>query len=359
MAPAVRAGEGQAVVGTLAGYELSVRESPLSLIADAAEELTFGLDNTEELDLKERKEKMPAETILLEKVRMYQEMMGQANDSRRADPLIRFLKNQGNLQSLSEQSREFFPDPTDAWASLMEARELLAGEGAPAETLAAIDRVLAGLEADQGPEIRAGLEAVLGRAGFESLGPAEEMRADYRQAVCDFPGTVEMFEFILSKYGENGFNNAIDYLNKVLAGDLASDSPSHDGGHLEAVAANLGMVRVINSAHGLCQRLMDRWQNVHGAADVQLTSTALVKEILSLKNESFIPSSRIDQIVGKARPSDIEGEVLFLQEFLGTARAFSPQLFDKAENRLKFIDAIQQSLDLSIAREDEYLASLE
>ncbi|MDR1086475.1 MAG: type III secretion system gatekeeper subunit SctW [Deltaproteobacteria bacterium] len=348
-------------VGSLAGYSLSVSDSPLSLIADAAEELTFGLDNTEELDLKERKEKKPAETLLLEKVRLYQEMMTQADGDRRpaADTLIRFLRNQADLSRLSEQVREFHPDPTDAWASLLEARDLLAREGAPAETLAAIDRAVTQLEADLGPEIRAGFAAVLARAGFESLGPAGEMRDDYRQAVIDFPDTAEMFEFILEKYGENDFDAALDYLNRALANDLAADSPSHDGVHLEAVAANLGQVRIINSAHSLCQRLMNRWQEIHGVADCQLTAMALVKEILALKKENFISASRIDRIVSEARPPDIEGEVLFLQELLNTSRGLAAGLFDRAENRLKFIAAVQESLDSAITREDEYLASLE
>jgi type III secretion protein W len=349
----------QAAVGVLAGHAASVSESPLSLIADAAEELTFCLDNTEELELKERKQKKPAESVLLEKVQLYQELTRQVGQDRRANPLIQFLKSKNAFQNLLEKAKEFYPDPTDAWASLLEAREALAEEGAAAETLLAIDAAIEDLQTQSCPEIKAGLEAVLGRAGYEELGSVDELRSEYRQTVCDFPGVTEMFEFIMDKYGENDFNAAMDYLSKVLANDLASDSPSHDGRHLEAVASNLGQVRILNSAHGFCELLLDRWRDVHGAADSQLTPMALVKEILAIKRENYISSSRIDQIVKAARPPDIEKEVLFLQELLNTARGFSPRLFDSADNRLKFIDAVQQALDQAIAREDEYLASLE
>jgi type III secretion protein W len=222
----------QAAVGVLAGHEASVSESPLSLIADAAEELTFGLDNTEELELKERKQKKPAESVLLAKVQQYQEMMHQVGQERRSYPLIQFLKSKNAFQNLLEKTREFFPDPTDAWASLLEAREALAGEGAAAESLLAIDAAIEDLKSQSGPEIKAGLEAVLGWEGYEELGTVDELRAEYRQTVCDFPGVTEMFEFIMDKYGENGFNLAMDYLSKVLANDLASDSPSLDGLHL-------------------------------------------------------------------------------------------------------------------------------
>ena len=48
--PAVRSN--REVVGNLAGYQATVSDDPLASLTDAAEELTFGVDNTKELTLK-------------------------------------------------------------------------------------------------------------------------------------------------------------------------------------------------------------------------------------------------------------------------------------------------------------------
>ena len=46
-----------AVTGSLFGNTATVVESPLSLLAEAAEELTFAADTTDDFELEERKER--------------------------------------------------------------------------------------------------------------------------------------------------------------------------------------------------------------------------------------------------------------------------------------------------------------
>lgn len=75
------------------------------------------------------------------------------------------------------------------------------------------------------------------------------------------------------------------------------------------------------------------------------------------KNISSGPCRSI-ALISKAKAPDIEREVLFLQELLNMTRNLPVQLFDGEQGRMKVIDAVQESVDAAIRREDEYLASL-
>ncbi|MDR3037791.1 MAG: TyeA family type III secretion system gatekeeper subunit, partial [Candidatus Adiutrix sp.] len=146
---------------------------------------------------------------------------------------------------------------------------------------------------------------------------------------------------------------------RSLADDLAADQPSQGTEHLEAVGAGLGQARVLNGAHALATSLTDRWAKVHQVTDSQLRPLGLVREFLTAKNQRFFSADDLAPLVRAARPPDIEKEVLFLQELLGTVRRFSPQFFDGPENRMKVMAAVQEAVDQAVAREDEYLAGLE
>ncbi|MDR3159371.1 MAG: TyeA family type III secretion system gatekeeper subunit, partial [Zoogloeaceae bacterium] len=107
-------------------------------------------------------------------------------------------------------------------------------------------------------------------------------------------------------------------------------------------------------AHALLVRFLERWHGVHGVQG-EWTPMSLLQEVLRMKKNHYLASRDIDGLLAKAKAPDIEREVLFLQEFLGASRGFSPLFFEGDEARMKFIAAAQESLDLAIAREDEAL----
>jgi type III secretion protein W len=159
---------------------------------------------------------------------------------------------------------------------------------------------------------------------------------------------------VLEKYGADGFEAGLDFLFRSLASDLESDQKSHEKAHLEAVGASLGKARIVNGAHALIVRLLDRWQGVHGIRG-EWTPMSFLQEVLRLQKNNYLAARDIDALLAKAKAPDIEREVLFLQEFLGTSRNFSPLFFEGDEGRMKFIAAAQESLDAAITREDEAL----
>jgi type III secretion protein W len=346
--------------GELAGYEVRVSSDPLDLLADAAEELTFGQDNTKELDLKERKAKSDRQSSMVDKIDRYQELMARSGQKSSLERLMGAMKNARDAQKAWDQAlEEFGGDPTLAWAALKQIKADLEGQ-APPEVLATLEQAALELESRHGGAIRAGLAGTLAAQEHEGLGQIWELGADYRQTVRDFYDRPDdMFAFIQDKYGPDRFEEALDFLFKSLGDDLASDQPSFGSAHLEAVGAGLGQARVLNGAHAIFGRLLERWDTVHQVPDCELKPLDLVREFLKIKNQRFLSPDDLAPLATAARAPDIEREVLFLQELLGTVRLLSPQFFEGTENRLKVLETVQEALDRTIAREDEYLASLQ
>lgn len=70
-----------AAVGSLFGNAAAVVESPMSLLADAAEELTFAADTTDDFELDERKERDEIDEAMEERVKKYQELMRESGEA--------------------------------------------------------------------------------------------------------------------------------------------------------------------------------------------------------------------------------------------------------------------------------------
>ncbi len=350
------------MTGSLMGREAVKVDSPMSLLADAAEELTFAADTTDKFELSDRKERRKTENSLIERVQLYQEMMHQAGKSREMDQLTQRLKLMESREQVLGEARQRFPDPSDAWAALAESLATLEKEGAPEAVLAGIRGAMTDLEQQSGPAIRAGIYGALAASGVEGLGEADELRDLYRQTVLDFGNVNEVYAHVLERFGESGFGQAMDFLFRALGNDLGSDAPSMEKTHLEHVHGSLGQVRLLQSAHTLCDKMLERWESVHGVQGVRdgsLKPMDLLGEIVALRNERFLGGMNIDKIASRAKAPDIEREVLFLQEMLNMTRSFPSQLFDGDQGRMKVLDAVQEAVDNAVAREDEFLAAQE
>ncbi|GAB1409648.1 type III secretion system gatekeeper subunit SctW [Desulfovibrionales bacterium] len=358
-----RSGSGSGpLVGSLMGREAVAVDSPMSLLADAAEELTFAVDTTEQYELADRKERKSTEDSLIERVRMYQELMHQAGKTHDMDQLTQRMRMVETRERALREAREYFPDSSDAWAALKASLEQLEAEGAPETAVTSVREAIAELEQTEGAAIRAGIYGATAAQEFSGLDTTDGLRDLYRQAVLDFGTVNDVFAHVQERFGDVGFGQAMDFLFRALGNDLGSDAPSMDATHLEHVHSNLGQVRLLQSAHTLCDTMLQRWESVHGIKGVRddsLTSMDLLGEIVGLRNERFLGAMNIESIASRAKAPDIEREVLFLQELLNTTRSFPSQLFDGDQGRMKVLDAVQEAVDNAIAREDAFLAAQE
>lgn len=348
-----------AAVGSLFGNAAEVVESPMSLLADAAEELTFAADTTDDFELDERKERDEIDEAMEERVKKYQELMRESGEAEQIDQLKDAIRAREGREHALRQARQRFPDPSDAWAALKEIRDELAGDASvSAETLRGVDEALAEMEASDGPAIRSGICGALNARGFDALGSPSELGSLYRGAVCDFADVNALYAHIQEKYGSD-FDAALDFLYKSLASDMAADVPSMETTHLEHVNAGFGELRSLQSARSLCARLLDRWASVHGVKGCPLDDMALLGKVVDLRKEHFISGTQFTRLADEAGAPDIEHKVLFLQELLNTTRSFAPSLFDGNDGRMKVLDAVQDAVDAAIAEEDAWLASQE
>ena len=90
-----------------------------------------------------------------------------------------------------------------------------------------------------------------------------------------------------------------------------------------------------------------------------LDAMNLLGDVLALGEMRFLSGMQVDTIVAKAGAPDIEREVLFVQELMNASRKFPSALFGDDQGRMKVLDAIQESIDGAVAREDEWLAQQE
>ncbi|MBR5997505.1 MAG: type III secretion system gatekeeper subunit SctW [Deltaproteobacteria bacterium] len=347
-------------VGNFMGMAAVEVEDPMSLLEDAAEELTFSVDTTEDFELQERNERDKAVSTRADRVRLYQELMHEAGKARDIDHLKDELRSRKMQENVARHALELFHDPSDAWAALAEALEDLEKDPAVGkDVLDAIQTGMAELEKESGPAIHAGIQGALAAKGYTDLDSSDNLRGFYRQTVCDFGTVNDVFAYVHDTYGDGNFDKAMDFLFGALSADLASDLPSMETTHLEQVHGNLEQVRLLQNVYRDCDRLLGRWESIHHVKDCLLTPMELMGQMVALRNERFLGASQIDQIASQSKAPDIEHEVLFLQEMLSMSRNFPPQLFDGTEGRMKVIDAVQEAVDRAIEREDAYLASLE
>lgn len=354
------AAAGAAQTGSLLGGCAVMVASPMSLLADAAEELTFSVDTTDEFELDERKEKDKTDKALAERVQLYKDLMHEAGQSRELDMLKDSLRSKAGREGALREATRHFPDPSDAWVALADALEELEKDTSVApEVLEEIRAAMDELDASHGAAIRTGMQGALHAAGYSDLGTMDDLRDLYRQTVCDFTNVSAVFEHIHANYGDIGFDRAVDFLVGTLSADLALDVPSMELKHLENVYGSLGQVRLLQSAYTQCDKVLDRWEHVHNVSvrDSSLSSMDFLGELVKLREEKFLGAMHIEQLAARFKAPDMEREVLCLQELLTMTRNLPSQLFDGDQGRMKVIDAVQDAVDKAVAREDEFLAS--
>lgn len=340
------------------GHTVSTVDSPSSLLADAAEELSFSVDKTKDYEVSRRKERQTSE-ISEERLKAYKALMEKANQTENMGRLVEELKRASDREAMSRAVHEAFKDPTDQWAAITEALEALSKDpSVSSEALNALKTFARDFYAANGDSIRLGLQGALSSAGFPEIGGADAGKTFYRETVGEFTDVKEVFASIEKKYGAD-FDKAMNFLFAAISADIESEAPSMGKAHLESVHAKLREVRLAKSAYLLCTDLVGRWERVHDVHASGFTGMTLLGDLIDLRGNKYVASGSIDRMLDKAAAPDIEHEVLLRQELMNTVRRMPTALFIDEEGQRSVLDAVQTSLDEAIAREDEYLAQQE
>ena len=107
--------------GLFMGHAVKVEATPEKLLADAAEEIGFALDKTQDYEISRRKERN-ASRISEELLARYRAHFEKAGKSEAMHSTVESLKHAADAKRFRETLEEAFPDPADAWAVLEAAR---------------------------------------------------------------------------------------------------------------------------------------------------------------------------------------------------------------------------------------------
>ncbi len=347
-------------IGKMLGQQVVVVSSPLSLLADAAEELTFSIDNTKELELKERKEKDNANGILKKRVELYKELMHQLGQTDKMNMLKKNIQSMVQKEQILKEVFSQFPDYTDAYVLLeLVYDELNDQDNSTQEVKNTIKESIDELVTHYEKEINLGLHGALSALGYEDLGSTKEIRDFYRKSILDFHTVKDTFMYVQEKFGNQGFSRAMDYLFSTLSLDINSLLPSIDKTQLEFIYNNLGKVRLLHSSYEFCEELVNRWEQVYKIIDNNLSAMNLLSSLITFGEIQFLSVAQIETVVQKANAPDIEKEVLFLQDFINMVKKLPENMYSDNKIYQNILDSCQKALDKAIEREDEYLASLE
>lgn len=329
--------------------------STLSMIQDAAEELTFTQSETVSKKLADRKAKSRhGGSAAVELAEKYLQSIPDIGQPEKLQQLAESLKKlaQATPEQVREQLEGFFGDVSHQFAGLSFTEELLTAEGGHEELLAAVRAVKAELETNHGPEIRAGFNVSHTAADFADggLGDIQELRDFYRESVLGYEGVTQAYDGILSRYGADRFGDATDFLIKSIGNDVQASGPSLDPRQLKATLDDLYFVQVARNTHeqfGTLLETLNTQFGVGGDADPH----ELMQEILPLKDQRWVDASKITSLVDRLGITGDEEKIYCLRELHGIVRKLPVKVFNDSEDRTRLATAVQEALDIAIDEE--------
>ncbi len=257
--------------GSRDGQKVSRGQSEASILANAAEELTFQHGESESKRLAERKasSKTAVESKAMELARKFLDKVPDLGSPDKLKQLIDFVKKQAqlNAQQLKQQLQEKFPDVSQQHTALEFLGEWLEQTGGSLQLQEAVQQAKSELEAERGPEIRAGVNVSSKAAKFaqDGLSTTQELRDFYRGAVLGFEDLGQAYTSIISQFGEGKFEQGAEFLIAGLGNDLQSATPSREPAMLKSVLDNLFSVRMIRQFHKDAKELLKKSANHFGA----------------------------------------------------------------------------------------------
>jgi type III secretion protein W len=341
--------------GSWRGEAVRLVPDALSLLADAKEELTFA--HSERMESKAIAERNVEDAGLsqVERVQRIQELMEQLPDldPRELDAFRAALGAlRGDGQAMLRELRERFPDPSHAFAALSDAEgdARARGDTALADTLAGLRD---GLEAAEGPAIRAGLNIT--RTAFETAegdrAAAAKLRDAYRETVFARPGPAAVYKSILDRAGMEGFAEQLKFLTRALGDELLAAGPSVEKPQLRELLQDLSALRALDTVHERCKEMARRVGRIGGVAP---QPTAIMQKLLPLTEEAISGGSRFKAIpeqVGVPRDR-LDAQILFLREARDVMAMMPVSVYRDLDARLSALNGVQMAMDDLIEREE-------
>jgi type III secretion system YopN/LcrE/InvE/MxiC family regulator len=349
--------EGQDVqqAGMFMGDKVQVEEDMESLIRDAAEELTFSVEEEAERKLSERKEEKKEEYI--SSVLFYLQQCGdmERNDLEEMLKQIAALKGSRNADILA-LVRRTFTDPTTRHAALSYARSELSRLDLPEQEKAALredlTEALRQLEAEDGPAIRAGYNIAGVPPPDLGLAPSS-LRTLYRDVVIDYDTYEKTFLHLLDKFGPADFPRAVRYVLQALGSDMNAITPSSPPAALKQVLDGLYMVQSLDSVYSAARDLLEAVARRHGQHP--FTEQSLIRPLLSYTSMPALLPAQVTGDMPFLVTDNAARDAELTQGLRELARKMPHKLYLSNEVRQNVLNALQELLDTAADREEAAL----
>jgi type III secretion protein W len=339
--------------GSFRGEAVRVEQNAASVMADAAEELSFSASETVEKKLAERKESRER-TKGLDTVLLYVDQAGDMNRSDLEELLKRLATvNNAGAGEILELTRQMYKDPTNQHAALSYLKDNLEKTDLSEEEVAALSRgleaAISELEGTEGRAIKAGYNT----AGIEAPGlnlAPNSLRLFYRDTVIDFENYEKTFSNLMQKFGPEEFPKAVSYLISALGSDMAALKPSGEPAALKEVMDGLYMVESLCTLYREASGLIKRAEEHHGLKEVKVKD---LLEPLLRYTKAPAPSSR--QIGADMRflvSDNCLCDAELTQGVRELARRMPHKLYASTEVRFAALSAFQELLDKAVDREE-------
>lgn len=336
--------------GTWRGEVVRVETSESSLLADAAEELTFAQsESADEKRLSERKIESGrrVDLLVIEDITTYLDAMKDQSGPEELAGLAKMMQERGG--GAAELVRQSFSDVSQQYLALSYLARHFEGSD-PALYEEALD-ALEELVEDHGPAIRAGLNTVDAAAGFGEGDAAKiaSFRESYRETVLGRPSLHETFTSVLERFGADDLPRALHFLVKAVGDDLTARGPSLRGDELRSVLEDVYQLEVLATVLDGCRDLAASMEKNFGVASLSVKD--LMSKLVGLTAERWITSSSITGMAQNFGVNATEAKIAFLTQVKTMAREFPLKIFPEIETRDKLLTAIQDALDQAIEEE--------
>ncbi|MDR2726319.1 MAG: type III secretion system gatekeeper subunit SctW, partial [Candidatus Adiutrix sp.] len=242
-----QAGTAREAGGQYKGLAVSRQNDPMSILADMAEELSWMVNEYEEMSIEDRKSARDRKGL---------QRKSSAESSSGADDLdeedleafIGLLRQQkvAGKEDISRSMARVFREPFHRHAALTRAREELSRDDP--ELAAQLEKLQAELEELHGPEIRAGYNLARVSASGLAGGPAE-LRSIYAETILDCESLTQAMQKLVERYGAENFPAAVGTLFKAVSADLSAAQPSLDPVRLKVMMDDMYQLEVLGNTY--------------------------------------------------------------------------------------------------------------
>lgn len=328
-----------------------------SMVADAAEEMSFAFGSKASSKLSQRKTKQSNDlrNRIKQKAEAY---MRRIPDLGGADKLMQFLEHlkKGGKQTpreLLQQGKQEFKDVSHQYAALAFAYESLAGDGTAAGLRDTLAQALAQLEAEHGPAIRAGLNVSETASQFAGgkADKTQDLRDFYRHTVLAPESFVDAFESVISHYPDRNFLEAIAFMVAAVGRDLHARGPSLSPHALKKILDDLYRLEMMGHIYRDSESLLERVFKLFQCRSKK-SPRSFMKHFMGLKKETWLQSGQLNEMVEDLGFGAMKVRIFFVQEFQKLIKKIPLKAFDDLEMRERLLEVIVEVRDAAVEEEE-------